>query len=134
LRRSLFVLLLLAVPTLTACGGETATAPGVATVAPAEAHSVLRDAPDGLVVLDVRAPEEFAEARIAGAVNIDFYAADFADRIGALDRDVPYVMYCRSGNRSGQTADLMRDLGFTEVYDVQGGIVSWAEAGLPVER
>jgi rhodanese-related sulfurtransferase len=65
---------------------------------------------------------------------IDFYAADFGDEIAKLDRDGQYVIYCRSGNRSGQTAVLMQSLGFTNVADVNGGILAWQGAGLDVEK
>ena len=63
-----------------------------------------------------------------------FYAGDFANRLADLDRSLPYFVYCRSGNRSGQTLDMMRDLGFEEVYNLEGGIIAWNEAGLPVEQ
>ena len=88
--------------------------------------------PSDLVILDVRTPEEFADGHVEGATMLDFYRADFADELAKLDRDVPYVLYCRSGNRSGQTLELMRELGFSSVQDVDGGIVSWVEVGLPV--
>ncbi|HSM65560.1 MAG TPA: rhodanese-like domain-containing protein, partial [Ilumatobacteraceae bacterium] len=94
--------------------------------------AVLADAPDDLVILDVRTPEEFAEGHIDGAVLVDFYDADFADQLAALDPDVPYLVYCRSGNRSGQTLPLMQQLGFGSAVDVGGGILAWADAGLPV--
>ena len=54
--------------------------------------------------------------------------------IPEVDPDVPYVLYCRSGNRSGQTLSLMDQLGFTDVVEVGGGIQAWEAAGLPVER
>jgi len=47
-----------------------------------------------------------------------------------LETDVPYLLYCRSGNRSGQTVELMTDLGFTDVAEVDGGIVAWEASGL----
>lgn len=115
-----------------ACGGGTDTAVGVVTVGADRAHEVVEDDPQGLVVLDIRTPEEFAAGRLADSVNIDFYAPDFADQIGTLDREAPYVLYCRSGNRSDSAASLMRDLGFSEVYEIDGGIVSWVESGFPI--
>ena len=84
------------------------------------------------VVLDIRTPEEFIDGHVEGALNIDFYAADFADRIGNLDRDVVYLVYCRSGNRSGQAMQLFEDLGFAEVHELQGGILAWVQEGLPL--
>jgi rhodanese-related sulfurtransferase len=114
---------------LASCGGSTATAVGVTEVVPDRAQQVIEEAPAGLVVLDVRTPEEFAEGHLTGAVNVDFYAADFGDRLAELDPTLPYVLYCRSGNRSGTTAEMMTELGFEEVYEVDGGILAWAAAG-----
>ena len=128
---------------LTACGSDsdgasTDTSPAAestsefAVVSPAEAASIIDDGPEDLVVLDVRTPEEFAEGHIDGAVQLDFYRPDFAEQLAQLDPSVPYVVYCRSGNRSGQTVPMMQDLGFTSVADVNGGILSWQGSGLPV--
>jgi rhodanese-related sulfurtransferase len=105
---------------------------GISTVSADEAAAIVADPPEGLVVLDVRTPEEFAEGHLADAVLVDFYDADFADQLAALDTDVPYLVYCRSGNRSGETLDVMRQLGFRSAVDVGGGILAWASAGLPV--
>ncbi len=83
------------------------------------------------VIIDVRTAEEFAEGHIENAVNIDYYASTFESDIHALDKDKVYLIYCRSGNRSGKALDIMEDLGFQEVYDLGGGIVAWINAGLP---
>jgi len=125
------ILTLLIALTFAACGGA-ATA-DIEVVSPADAAAFLDDHSDEVVLLDVRTPEEYREIRVPGSINIDFYAADFASQLDALPKDVPYVVYCRSGNRSSQAVDIMADLGFTEVLDVDGGIVSWSEAGLPLE-
>ena len=111
----------------TACGGS---ATGTLETVSANAASDIIGEP-GTVLLDIRTPAEFADARIDGAINIDFYAADFADQIAALDRDGRYVVYCRSGNRSGQAMGLFRDLGFTDVHEIGSGILSWMQSGLP---
>ena len=104
---------------------------GAVVVSPEEAAATIEAAPDGLVILDVRTPEEYAEARIEGATLLDFYRPDFAERLAELDRDVPYVLYCRSGNRSQQAREIMEDLGFTDVSDIEGGMVAWLEDGKP---
>jgi phage shock protein E len=109
-----------------------AAAAGVRVVSPEDAAATIADAPDDLVILDVRTQEEFDEGHIEGAVMLDFYRDDFADELATFDRDVPYVLYCRSGSRSEQARVLMEDLGFTSVEDIDGGIVGWQEAGLPV--
>ena len=98
------------------------------------AKAMLDDPPEGLVVLDVRTAEEFGEGYLPGAVLVDFYGDDFVARIEELDRDVPYLVYCRVGGRSARTAQLMEHLGFASVTDVDGGMLAWADAGLPYQR
>jgi rhodanese-related sulfurtransferase len=103
-----------------------------ATVSAQEASTMLEQAPADLVVLDVRTPEEYAEGHLDGAVLVDFYEPDFADQLSKLDLGVPYLVYCRSGNRSGQTLTMMQQLGFASAVDIDGGIVAWQASGLPV--
>lgn len=112
-------------------GADVLDTGGVRVVPVDEAVSVQANAPADLVVLDVRTAEEFADGHIEGAVMLDFYDPDFAAQIADLDPDVPYLLYCRSGNRSGQTAEIMKQLGFTDVADVDGGILAWTGAGQP---
>ncbi len=126
--------IVLATIVLAACGGgaSSAVAAGVETVPAAEVAQVIDSAPEDLVVLDVRTPEEFGQGHLAQAVNLDFYDPGFGDDLANLDKDVPYVLYCRSGNRSASVAGMMEDLGFAEVYELGGGILAWVEADLPV--
>ncbi len=109
-----------------ACSRTSATGPEAGA-------AIIDDPPPGLVVLDVRTSEEFADGHLADATMLDFYRDDFADRLAELDPDAPYLIYCRSGNRSGQTRALMEELGFTDVVDVDGGILAWDDAGLPID-
>ncbi len=129
--RSLLLLILALSILVTACSSDTTTQ-SIELVSPADAAQVIADDPAGLVVLDIRTPEEFNEARLADAIMVDFYADDFADQLDTLDKDVPYVMYCRTGNRSSDAVKTMKSLGFTEVYEIDGGIVNWYEQGYPV--
>ena len=123
----------LILPAWAGCGGDSGTSTAtIETISPAEAAELLDDPPPGLVVLDVRTPGEFAGGHLADAVNLDYQAAGFADELGALDREVPYLLYCRTGNRSAQVREMMRDLGFASVHEIGGGIVAWTEAGLAV--
>ena len=82
-----------------------------------------------VVVLDVRTPMEFAEGHLENAINIDFQSDSFEADISKLDRDTAYAVYCRSGNRSGQAVKVMAGLGFTNLYDLDGGVIDWVAAG-----
>ncbi len=132
LRHRLPALLLVIALVAAACGGDQSATTGVRVVSPNTAAEIHENPPEGLVVLDVRTPEEFAEGHLDGAIMIDFYGADFTDRLAELDRDRPYLLYCRSGNRSSQARQIMIDLGFTDVADIDGGILAWTQAGLPL--
>ncbi|MEI4271184.1 rhodanese-like domain-containing protein [Klenkia sp. LSe6-5] len=81
-----------------------------------------------VTVVDVRTPEEYAEGHLAGAVNVDVSAEDFAARISELDPAGTYVVYCRSGARSAAAADRMVELGFTDVRDA-GALADLLDAG-----
>lgn len=116
----------------TQAGTEAGAAASVTLLAPADAQELI--AGDDVRVLDVRTPEEFAEGHVEGATLIDFYEPDFAERIAALDRGTTYVVYCRSGNRSGQATALMAEQGFVAVNDVGGGVLAWEADGLPLAR
>ena len=129
--RRLGALALAGILALSACGGDTAV---FELTDAAESQELLTEPPPGLVVLDIRTPEEYAEGHIAGSSNLDFYEPDFAASLDQLDKDLPYFVYCRSGNRSSSAIETMKDLGFAEVYELDGGIVSWAEAGLPIQE
>jgi phage shock protein E len=86
----------------------------------------------GVVILDVRTPQEYADGHIAGAVNVDVSAADFAAQVSALDPDVSYAVYCRSGNRSRAAIDAMNALGHTHTVGLDGGIAAWVAAGYAI--
>jgi phage shock protein E len=87
-----------------------------------------------IVVLDVRTPEEFGSERIAGAINVDFRAADFAEKLAALDKDQTYLVHCAAGGRSAKSRDIMQKAGFTSIYHMDGGMGAWESAGKPVEK
>jgi rhodanese-related sulfurtransferase len=86
----------------------------------------------GIITLDVRTPGEFNEGHIAGAILVDFQSGNFESEIATLDKSKTYAVYCRSGNRSGQAVKVMSDAGFTSVYNLNGGVIDWAGAGLPL--
>jgi rhodanese-related sulfurtransferase len=117
-----------------ACGGSTATDSKLELQPVAEIQEIVESPPADLVVLDIRTPEEFAAGHLAGAINVDYYADNFEDQLADLDLDVPYVMYCNSGNRSSNALPVMDSLGFQQVHELDGGIQAWFAAGLPIEQ
>lgn len=87
-------------------------------------NQLMNDRPDA-IVLDVRTPAEVQQQVLDGALNIDFMQPDFAKQVAGLDKNKTYLVYCRSGNRSGQACQLMGRLGFTDVYNLSGGLINW---------
>jgi rhodanese-related sulfurtransferase len=86
----------------------------------------------GVITLDVRTPGEFNEGHIEGALLVDFQSGNFENEIASLDKSKTYAVYCRSGSRSGQAVKIMSDAGFTNIYNLDGGVIDWASAGLPL--
>jgi rhodanese-related sulfurtransferase len=77
------------------------------------------------VLIDVRTAGEFAGKKIKGARNLDIMSPTFENQLKNLPKDKAYYLYCRSGNRSGQACDIMANLGFERLNNLDGGIVSW---------
>ncbi len=86
------------------------------------------------IILDVRTAGEFADGHIPGAVMIDYYKNDFRQQVNKLDKTKPVFVYCASGVRSSSAAKILAQSGFTQVYNLQGGINAWYRSGKPVER
>lgn len=81
----------------------------------------------GVFVLDVRTPAEIADGKIRGAIEVDYKAAGFKDKLDKLPRDKKYIIYCKSGGRSSKTANMMVDMGFQEVFNLTGGFSAYTE-------
>jgi rhodanese-related sulfurtransferase len=85
-------------------------------------------------LLDVRTPNEISQGIIKNAEKIDFYDPEFKAKLDKLDKNEPVLIYCRSGRRSGIAMSTLRELGFSEIYNLQGGILEWSEAGFKIEK
>lgn len=103
---------------------------------PAEAFALIQKNKGNprFVVLDVRTPEEFKTGHIEGAININFNSKAFRDEIGKLDRQKTYLVYCRTGRRSNEAVQIMRDLGFTHLLLFDGDITRWRAEKLPIVK
>jgi len=91
-----------------------------------DAWAELQEQTSASVILDVRTAEEFESGYIKGALNLDIRGgADFLVSIEKLDKSKSYFVYCRSGARSGQACQLMSQMGFSAVYNLEGGVLAW---------
>ena len=78
-----------------------------------------------VVILDVRTPQETAQGKIAGAIELDFRNANFAAEAAKLDKEKTYLVYCRSGARSSQACKIMAEKGFKNLFNLSGGYLKW---------
>jgi rhodanese-related sulfurtransferase len=84
---------------------------------------------NGAFVLDVRTPEEWNEYHVEGTTLIPL--DQLAQRVSEIPADKPVVVVCRSGNRSQQGRDILRNAGITDVTSMAGGLKAWSAAGYP---
>jgi phage shock protein E len=111
---------------LTACGSSS----GATDLGAADFKA--KSAEAGVVLLDVRTAGEFAAGHIEGALNIDVEGMTFEGEIKSLDPSKTYAIYCQSGRRSRIAVETMSNAGFTKLFNLDEGIASWTNAGLPV--
>lgn len=97
----------------------------VVKVLPASDYKIKLAQDSTIQLVDVRTPEEFATGHIDGAMNINYWGDDFQTAIQKLDKKRPVLLYCKSGVRSSKAAAVMQKLGFTELYNLEGGYLTW---------
>lgn len=86
-------------------------------------------------LIDVRTIEEYNDGHLKNSELIDFYkTSEFESYINSLDKNGKYLIYCRRGNRSDQALNIMKQKGFKNVSDLEGGYTAWTATGLPVEK
>ncbi len=85
-------------------------------------------------ILDVRTAEEFLQGHLANAVQVDYYKSDFRDKVSKLDKTKPIFVYCLAGGRSSSAVSIMSELGFKEIYNLEGGYRSWLASKKPVTK
>ena len=80
-------------------------------------------------ILDVRTPDEFESEHIDNAVNVNWNGEDFETKVASYDKSKPVFVYCLSGGRSKKAAAKLNELGFNNVYELEGGIMNWKAEG-----
>jgi len=100
------------------------------------AADILRKTRPNTLVLDVRTRKEFEEGHLPGAVRIHVDELDDVVDSGRFPASTsqPVLVYCTTGKRSSRAAEILSDRGYTEVFDLVGGIEAWEREGLPIER
>lgn len=83
------------------------------------------------VVLDVRTSQEYSRGHIEGSTLISVSDREFVNKIGLLQKDKPVYLYCLTGSRSNAAARYMAKMGFSELYNLQRGILDWNRNGFP---
>lgn len=124
MKRMMSVLALLAMCT-------AAVAAGFKNIPSVEAQRLLATKKNVLVV-DVRTPGEYRQARLKGALLIP--VGELERRLGEIPRNRPVLVYCTVGSRSGHAAGILAGKGYGEVYNLADGIVGWYQRGLPIEQ
>jgi len=112
-----------------ACSSGNTAATETATdgkISIADFKTKLANTPNAQLI-DVRTPAEVSNGTLKDATNMDFRAADFVTQINTLDKSKPVFIFCQSGGRSGKGYKKMKDLGFSEVYDMEGGYGAWSK-------
>ena len=124
-----WLLVALAVPALVLFVRSRAA--GTGALSPTEAASLIKKTKD-LQLIDVRTPGEYAGGHLAGAKLIP--VQELGERLSEIDPKKPVLLYCRTGNRSGHARKLLEEHGFSGAQHLEGGIVAWQAAGLPVTK
>jgi len=85
-----------------------------------------------LVLLDVRTDWEFDSGHIEGAINMP--VDDLQQRHAELKPNDEILVYCRTGNRSAKAMQILKDNGYSKIYNMEGGIEAWKKAGYPIVK
>lgn len=131
MKKFAIVLSLLLALFFTSCK-EKSTARDIRVISPQEVHDAVFDNQKHQLV-DVRTIDEFNEGHLQNAQNICISDEDFKENISKLDKTQPIYLYCRSGKRSARAAEILKEMGFKEIYDMEGGFLEWQSQGLPSE-
>ena len=108
------------------CSGQTSK--NIQTI-PAAAYAEKIRATPNAQILDVRTPEEFSGEHLNDATNVNWNDPNFVSNASKYDKSKPVFVYCKVGGRSKQAAEKLSELGFSEIYNLDGGIMKWNAAG-----
>lgn len=85
------------------------------------------------ILLDVRTPKEYDSGHLKGAQLLNFNAPEFRKSLQNLNQDKTYIVYCAAGGRSAKASEMMKNMGFSKVYNASEGFMALKRTGIPVE-
>jgi rhodanese-related sulfurtransferase len=90
--------------------------------------------PGQTLLLDVRSPEEYAAGHLDGAQNINVNSPDFKEKVANLDKKKTILVYCAAGGRSAKASQMLVDMGYNAVCNLQKGMSDWKASGFEVKQ
>ncbi|MDX2506598.1 MAG: rhodanese-like domain-containing protein [Gammaproteobacteria bacterium] len=103
---------------------------GIKEIDAAELSKQLENLPENVKLIDVRTPAEVARGKISGSENLPLHVIPL--KVDEFSREDTIIFYCQTGARSAQACAFMTSKGVDNVYNLRGGIVTWARMGLPI--
>ena len=103
------------------------------SLTPLEVKDLIKENP-GLIIIDLRTPQELESGMVDNAVNIDMYDKNFLVDIKELKKDEKYLLYCAVGGRSSAASEIMIKEGFTSIFNSNKGFKSLKEAGIDIKQ
>ena len=112
--------------------GQNVMGASIESVSPNEAATMQNER--HAIIVDVRETDEWNAGHIAGAIHIPL--GDMKNRVAELEKykDSPVITQCRSGVRSAKAAEILKNAGFSAVYNLDGGINAWQKAALDIQQ
>ena len=112
---------------------DEATTGEIELISPQQVYDAVYST-DSVQLVDVRTPKEYKISHLRGSQNICATGDDFEEKVKTLDKNKPVYVYCRVGGRSADAAKKLEKMGFTKIYDMDGGILLWEEEKLEIEK
>ena len=136
MKNLLFIIALILTFSFQSCKDATAntsTTDEIEVISPQQVYDAVHDS-ESIQLIDVRTKEEYSTSHLKGAQNICVTDANFNEKVKTLDKNLPVYVYCKKGVRSANAAEKLKKMGFTKVYDMEGGILLWEENNLEIEN
>jgi rhodanese-related sulfurtransferase len=128
MKKTFFFLTLISFLFLTACNNDSKTEI-ITVITPQEVYDAVYKT-DEVQLVDVRTKKEFNDGHLSKAQNVCVTDNDFKQKAAKLNKEKPVYVYCKGGGRSARAAAILKEMGFKEIYDMQGGLVNWESQGL----